>query len=113
MKITPVSNLVFKDRQIEEFGETIIIDPKAGQLDENKYWLFADKQAQLNKVLLLAQITPELESPHQYCIESNDPESDVAFTIKEVKDLIRDIEVEFRSEDILTYCYELIEYLHL
>ena len=36
MKISSVSNVSFKDRQIEEFGETIITSPKTTQLDENK-----------------------------------------------------------------------------
>ena len=93
MKISPVSNLVFKDRQIEEFGESLIIDPKAGQLDENKYWLFADKQAQLNKALLLIQAIPaDFEVPFQYYVELDDPKSPVAFEIREVKDLIRNEE---------------------
>ncbi len=94
MRISAINNINFKDRQIEEFGEIIVTSPKTSQLDENKYWLFANKQAQMNKALLLAQITPdEFEAPFQYCTESNNPESDVAFTIKEVKDLIRNIEI--------------------
>ncbi len=94
MKISAINSVSFKDRQIEEFGETIITSPKTSQLDENKYWLFANKQAQMNKALLLMRIAPdESSTPFQYCIESNDPESDVSYAIKEVKDLTRNIEV--------------------
>jgi len=107
MRVSAINNISFKDRQIEEFGETIITSPKTTPLDENKYWLFANKQAQMNKALLLAKISPELEIPNQYYIESNDPESDVAFTIKEVKDAIRDIEVTratgFKNGSLYTY----------
>lgn len=84
MKISSVGNVNFKDRQIEEFGETIITSPKTTQLDENKYWLFANKQAQMNRALVLAQIAPKEDGLYQYtpCIYS---QRDIDFEIRKAR----------------------------